>query len=62
MTREQRDLLREQIDVRTRERLAAGLPKFGGSHASDVPKARAGEVMIGPAASELGPPRDKSPQ
>ena len=36
MTREQRDLLRKQIDVRARERLAKQ-SKFGGSHAGDVP-------------------------
>jgi hypothetical protein len=37
MTRGQRDLLRKQIDVRARERLA-GQSKRGGSHAGDVPK------------------------
>ena len=37
MTREQRDLLRQQIDVRMRERLAEK-PKFGGYHAGDVLK------------------------
>ena len=37
MTREQRDLLRKQIDVRMRERLD-GQSKRGGSHAGDVSK------------------------
>ncbi len=42
MTREQRDLLRKQIDVRMRERLE-GRSKRGGSHygdASKLPRAR----------------------